>query len=106
MCPTTLFLLATSVMPHVDSAVVQELSLADSFGDHMVIQQLPAPTVIWGFGAKPNRWWCWDGVCVCVCGGGGGGAVVWGFGAMVMPNRSQLILGWWWWGLYITGLTV
>ena len=26
-----------------------ELSWADSFGSHMVIQQLPAPTVLWGF---------------------------------------------------------
>jgi hypothetical protein len=36
--------------PTPSPTVPQEASFADSYTDHMVLQQLPSPTVLWGFG--------------------------------------------------------
>ena len=48
------FFLMTGRVLSCAGVVAQTLSFADSFTDHMVIQQLPSPTVIWGFGAIPG----------------------------------------------------
>ena len=53
MCPTRLLLLTACALACFDDVIAQPLAFADSFGNHMVLQQLPAPTVIWGFGV-PN----------------------------------------------------